>query len=32
MNHNLQSQPADIYHPYTNITQSQPSHIISIQI
>ena len=32
MNHNFKSQRAHIYHPYTNITQSQPSHTINIQI
>ena len=32
MNDNFKSQPAHIYHLYTNITQSQPSHTINIQI
>ena len=30
MNDNFKSQPAHIYHLYTNITQPQPSHTISI--
>ena len=32
MNDNFKSQPAHIYHLYTNITESQSSHTISIQI
>ena len=32
MNHNFKSQLAHIYHSYINITQSQHSHTISIQI
>ena len=32
MNQNFQSQLAHICHPYINITQSQSSHTISIQI